>query len=251
MPKDLFSKQSKLYAKYRPKYPKKIYEAIYNLLIKYEIPFHTAWDCATGNGQVAFELSKKFNQVYASDISSNQIKFARSKDNIFYLVEPAEQSSIDKDSINLITVAQGLHWFSTKKFFKEVKRVSKKPAILAVWCYATCKFNDPYINEIFIKFYKEILKNYWESERKLVETGYATIQFPFIEIQNTQFEYETFFTKKQFLGYVNSWSSVVKFKDIHSFNPVFLLKDFLNPFWKEHQRKKIVFPLYLKNFLID
>ncbi|MBO9702916.1 MAG: class I SAM-dependent methyltransferase [Sporocytophaga sp.] len=36
-----------------------------------------AWDCGTGNGQVAYELAKTFENVFVTDISKSQIDHAR------------------------------------------------------------------------------------------------------------------------------------------------------------------------------
>lgn len=47
MSKDLFSNQAEGYAKYRPVYPKELFDHI----LQYVIEKNTAWDCATGNGQ--------------------------------------------------------------------------------------------------------------------------------------------------------------------------------------------------------
>ena len=63
--KDNFSKQSDLYSKFRPGYPKQLFEFLLPLLpVK-----NSAWDCGTGNGQLAVTLSKYFTEVYATDIS--------------------------------------------------------------------------------------------------------------------------------------------------------------------------------------
>ena len=47
--KDNFSKDSDLYAKYRPTYPKELFTYLFDLVENKDF----AWDCATGNGQVA------------------------------------------------------------------------------------------------------------------------------------------------------------------------------------------------------
>ena len=56
MLKDLFSKQAEDYAKYRPVYPKELFEYI----LQFVTEKNTAWDCATGNGQAAFALAQYF-----------------------------------------------------------------------------------------------------------------------------------------------------------------------------------------------
>jgi len=76
--KDQFSAQSKFYKKFRPTYPQELYYAIY----KEVNSFGRSWDCGTGNGQVAQVLAETFDQVYASDLSANQIKEATNQENI-------------------------------------------------------------------------------------------------------------------------------------------------------------------------
>ncbi len=84
--KDNFSHQSANYANYRPQYPKPIFDEIKKHLNGTE----NAWDCATGNGQVAKELSKFFDDIKATDISENQLKQAPKLSNISYSIQPAE-----------------------------------------------------------------------------------------------------------------------------------------------------------------
>ena len=77
--KDNFSKQSVGYAQYRPVYPQQLYVFILSNVTNKQ----TAWDCGTGNGQAAKELTKVFDKVYATDISQKQIENAIKKDSIF------------------------------------------------------------------------------------------------------------------------------------------------------------------------
>ncbi len=67
--KDSFSGHSAQYAQYRPHYP----EAFYSFLVQLIPERNHAWDCGTGNGQVAVALSSYFKKVVATDISANQL----------------------------------------------------------------------------------------------------------------------------------------------------------------------------------
>jgi hypothetical protein len=87
--KDYFSGQSKIYAAFRPTYPQELYQFIFQHLKNRS----AAWDCATGNGQVARYLSEHFETVYATDISRQQIDNAFQANNIHYSVSKAEQTS--------------------------------------------------------------------------------------------------------------------------------------------------------------
>ncbi|MDQ3854643.1 MAG: class I SAM-dependent methyltransferase [Thermoproteota archaeon] len=76
--------------------------------------------------QGAVFLSEYFEQVIASDASKEQIENAQPRNNIRYEVFPAERTTLADDSVDLITIAQALHWFDLYDFYKEVKRVLRK-----------------------------------------------------------------------------------------------------------------------------
>src|SRR5680860_585604 len=103
--KDNFSIASDKYARFRPVYPKELYDYLVSLVPDRK----KAWDCGTGNGQVARELANFFDQVFASDISKEQIKNAPPNGKIIYLVQKAENTSFPDNTFDLITVAQAIH----------------------------------------------------------------------------------------------------------------------------------------------
>jgi len=78
--KDNFSTGSDKYAQYRPTYPVDFFEYLKSIVPVRE----KAWDCGTGNGQVAYELAKIFDKVFATDISQAQIDNAQHAGNITY-----------------------------------------------------------------------------------------------------------------------------------------------------------------------
>ncbi len=103
--KDNFSIQADVYAKYRPDYPKELFDFILSHIHSKGI----AWDCATGNGQTAKELAKHFEKVYATDISQKQLDNAEQASNIFYSIQAAEQTNFPANSFDLVSVSQALH----------------------------------------------------------------------------------------------------------------------------------------------
>lgn len=130
--KDYFSSQAKTYAAFRPTYP----ESLYQFVFTYLNGRHAAWDCATGNGQVAQRLSRDFSSVYATDISEAQLDNAYKASNIFYSIAGAENTAFADRQFDLITVAQALHWFDLPMFYDEVRRTLKDGGLLAVWGYS-------------------------------------------------------------------------------------------------------------------
>jgi hypothetical protein len=238
--KDIFSKQSDYYARFRPEYPEELYQTIF----KETDRFNQAWDCATGNGQVARKLSLTFSKVEATDISENQISRAVRRPNIEYRISKAEKSPFPDQSFDLITVGQALHWFDFGRFFKEVERVGKRPFVFAAWTYSLIKINKD-LDKILSKFYGDTLLKYWEPERRHVESGYDSIPFPFPEVQTFHFLYRNTWSPDQLLGYLNSWSSVVNFKNRRGIDPVDIFKKEMADIWTNGSFE-VTFPITLK-----
>ncbi len=114
--KDNFSNHAADYAKYRPVYPQALYDYLFSLVDSKNY----AWDVATGNGQVATQLAQVFSKVLATDLSEKQLKQAVLLTNIEYRVQTAEEDFDETQQFNLITVAQAIHWFDFKAFYKQV-----------------------------------------------------------------------------------------------------------------------------------
>lgn len=129
--KDYFSKQSTDYARYRPRYPDSLFSYLASLVSTHDC----AWDCATGNGQAALGLADHFENVIATDISEAQLSGAFQHPRIRYKVALAEAAGFPAESVDLITVAQALHWFNVDAFYEEVNRVAKPGGAIGVWCY--------------------------------------------------------------------------------------------------------------------
>jgi ubiquinone/menaquinone biosynthesis C-methylase UbiE len=165
MAKDLFSEQSKLYAQFRPTYPKELFDYILQFVEERK----TAWDCATGNGQAATALAEYFEKVEASDISEAQISNAVKRENIEYHICSAETTPFRDNNFDLITVAQAYHWLNWKEFYIEAIRVGKPNAVVAIWTYNTLFSNDEKLNAIIRHFYLDITGLYWDKERKYVD----------------------------------------------------------------------------------
>src|SRR5215213_1501492 len=110
MPKDFFSKQAADYAKWRPGYPKELIEYI----ISFVQHRNTAWDCATGNGQAAILLADHMDHVFATDLSAEQLKYAKPHPKITYSQSSAEHTQFEPNTFDLVTVAQSYHWLDHK-----------------------------------------------------------------------------------------------------------------------------------------
>lgn len=240
-PIDNFSAGADKYAIYRPVYPDELYRFIY----QYVPGFSSAWDCATGNGQVATQLATRFKTVYATDISKEQLANAKQAANIIYSQQRAEETSFSNHSFDLITVAQALHWFNFDAFNTEVKRLLKPKGVLAVWLYDVLTI-EPTIDSLFQNFYHHTIGPYWDAERSHIDNHYNSIPFPFTEIACPLFHIEVNWTLADFEGYLNTWSGVKKYIAANGINPVDSFIFDIGKLWPAGTLKKVIFPLYLK-----
>lgn len=239
--KDNFSLQAAEYVLYRPTYPKELYDYLYTLVRSND----WAWDCATGNGQVATILAQKFKKVYATDISEKQLQQALKLPNITYNVESSDKASIADDSFDLITVAQAIHWFNFDAFYSEVKRTLKPGGVLAVIGYGLM-FIDKRVDRVIYKLYENMLGKYWDSERRYIEEGYKTIPFPFEEIIAPHFQIKTSWNFNQMIGYLNTWSALQHYKKANDRNPLEYLLTELKEAWGNDAVKDVHFPVLLR-----
>lgn len=239
--KDNFSTQSDQYAKYRPTYP----DALYDYLLSIVPGRENAWDCGTGNGQIAQVLARSFEKVFATDISRQQIDNAVLHKRIEYTVQPAERTSFPDSTFDLITVAQAIHWFDFDAFYREVRRTIRNRGVLAVIGYGLIRTN-PSIDRIISTFYQDVVGPFWDKERRYVDENYQTIPFPFQEISTPHFDNDFEWSFDHLIGYIGTWSAVKHYEKKNARNPVDLIRDELKKNWGDTAMLKGTFPILLR-----
>jgi len=236
---DNFSTGSSEYATFRPESPKEIFDFLFSRMDNFNI----AWDCGTGNGQVAATLADRFRVVYGTDISQAQLDLAKQAGNILYLQERAEQTSLPDNSIDLVTVAQAIHWFDFEKFYAEVNRVARPGALIAVWTYSNMKIS-PAIDEVIDNLYMNITGPYWDKERAYVDEAYRTIPFPFEEVQAPEFGIAKQWNIAQVAGYLRTWSGVKHYQQKENQDPVSMIMDDLKKAWGSDELREVRWPIH-------
>jgi len=236
--KDNFSHNSPLYAQYRPSYPQEVFDFLKTILPGRE----RVWDCATGTGQIAEKLVDLFDEVEGTDLSKNQLRYAFPHPKIRYTKQLAEQTDFPDNHFDCITVGQAIHWFDFDKFYAEAKRVLKPDGLLIVLGYGNIQMANEEVIRVVSKLSSEILEGYWDPERQYIDDNYENIPFPFEELSHPDFFIRDTWRREQLMGYLNTWSAVKHYKDMHEMNPI----DLIIPELPDFHEVEITFPVLLR-----
>ncbi len=211
---DHFSGHAGDYSRFRPGYP----EELYSWLTRQTAAHDLAWDCAAGSGQAAAALATHYQQVIASDASAEQVANAdRGHANISYQTFPAEQTPLERASLDLITAAQALH------------RIT------------------PEVDRIIDSYYEKVVGPYWPPEHRMIETGYSDIAFPFDEIEVPRFPMQTAWTLPQLLGYIDIWSATKRYSKVNGQSPIPALHEqLLSECDEPETARTISWPLHIR-----
>ncbi len=240
---DHFAPVAASYAGFRPTYP----EPLFTWLAQVTPGQDLAWDCAAGSGQASRDLARYFVRVVATDASRAQIEAAEPHSGIEFRVAAAEASGLPDTSVDLITVAQALHWFDLDRFYAEARRVLKPSGVLAVWTYGVLALEGEEINACVQTFYHETVGPYWPPERRHVESGYHTLPFPFAEMPSPRFNMEILWSLSELLGYFRSWSATGRYIAERGTDPVDILAEKLAPLWGgSDDLRRVTWPLSLR-----
>jgi len=239
---DHFSEHAQDYARYRPCYSADLFEYLAGTAPARRL----AWDCGTGNGQAAVELVKHFQRVVGTDASDEQIASAFQHERIEYRVERAEETSLEPDSVDLVTVAIAVHWFDFEAFYRQVRCALKPGGVLAVWTYGL-PVVDAGVDRALARYYGQVLAGYWPERIRYIEEGYRTLPFPFPELTPPAFQMEAEWELEQLLGFLHSWSATRKYANERGTNPLKIIWPELAAAWGDAAQKRVVcWPLQMR-----
>jgi len=240
--KDHFSASAADYATFRPRYPAELFDFVASLPERREC----VWDCATGNGQAAVPLAERFDRVIASDASAEQIAHATPHPRVSYGVGLADESGLDAESTDLVTVAQALHWLPLDRFTAEVRRVVVAGGVLAVWCYTRPVLDDE-LDPTVLGYYAGTCGPYWPADRKLVEQGCRGVAVPIDEVPAPPLNIESHLTLREFGGYVRTWSATNRLAKETGRDPVVHLENELRSRWGgDDERRLVRWPIHVR-----
>jgi SAM-dependent methyltransferase len=239
--KDHFSDRAARYATYRPQYP----AALAAYLTSIAPATETAWDVGCGSGQFSTQLGDRFARVIAADASADQIALAQPHSHVEYVIATAEQPPIEDHSIDLITAAQAAHWFDLPSFYREVERVARPNAAIALFTYGITVVDGP-PREIVDHLYYDALETWWPPERRHTENGYAHFEFPFAEITPPSIEMAVDWTVDELIGYIGTWSAVRALERAEGDATTQKVAEDLRATWGDVARRRVSWPLGMR-----
>jgi len=237
---DHFSAQATSYALSRPHYPQPLFDYLQDLVGAQAV----VWEAGCGSGQATADLATRFARVYATEPSAAALAHAPQIDRVSYANETAENTQLSDASVDLIVVAQALHWFDQPAFFAECERVLRPGGVLAVWSYQD--FHPPAEIAAACCGFRDRIASYWPSQRTLVDQGYADTDWPFEAIDVPSFAMMVDWELGQLIGYLSSFSAVVRCAKQTGSDPVMAFVDQFAAQWGDaHASKRIRWPLKL------
>lgn len=234
-----FDQGGQAYARFRPEYPRELAA----FLAAAAPDRRLAVDVGCGNGQLTQLLAAGFERVAGIDPSADQIANATPHERIDYRCAAAERMPLPDASASLVTAAQAAHWFDLPAFYGEVRRIGRPGAVLALVSYGVLALDralDPVLDARFQAFYRDEIGPYWPAQRKLVDTGYATIDFPFEEIAPPALDIRCEWSLPQFLGYLTTWSAVRSAREAGREQLLTAFADDIAAAWGDAGRRRLV-----------
>ena len=244
--KDHFSQVAGAYASWRPTYPDALFQAI-----RAVVPARASvWEPGCGSGQATHGLAKRFAHVLATDPSAGQLaqhwaaSAAAATGKIQLAVEPAETTSLGGHSVDVVAVAQALHWFDRPRFFAECERVLRPGGVLAAWTYQDLEFPADLLPAA--DAFRAQIEAHWPPERADVDAGYAAYAWPFPALPSPALQLAADWNLSQLLGYLGSLSATARCKAGSGRDPVETHADALTAAWGEPARLRAMrWPLVL------
>jgi len=155
-PTKRFSNRAKLYANFRPGYPKELISFLRNKLNL--SPLHLIADVGSGTGLLSKLFLDNGNVVYAVEPNLEMRQEAESifgRDQNFHSVDgTAEHTTLAEHIIDFVTVAQAFHWFDKRLARPEFKRILKPNGKVIL------VNNDRKITDGFMQEYEGLLLKY-------------------------------------------------------------------------------------------
>jgi SAM-dependent methyltransferase len=239
---DHYSSLADAYARHRPRYPDALYAWLASLLPRRDL----AWDAGTGSGQVAVALADYVERVVATDASAGQLQRAVRHERVEYRNERSEQVTLQPRSVDLVTAGAAVHWFDLDGFYREVRRVGAPDGVVALFSYGPRDFAAA-AGPLVSHFHDEILGPFWPERIQYVHDRYATLPFPFDELEPPPLAMTVLWTFHDLLAFLETWSAAQRYFDRHGTRASEAIASALAEAWGDpSHRREIRWPIFVR-----
>lgn len=231
------------YSTFRPTYPAALYRWLSGLCPSHD----AALDCATGTGQAAVALADYFSQVVATDTDPAQIASATPDERVSYVVVGAEEIPAELGRFDIVTIAQGAHWFDLPLFYERLRPLLRPDAVIAIWGYSHPRISSE-IDAVLTPLLFDAVDPWWAQGNRVIMDHYRSIPFPWEEIAAPEFTIEEHWTLADFFGYVRTWSAYKRMLAEGQPDPLISVANQLNEqcLWSPEATRPVVFDVYLR-----
>ena len=175
-----FSDRVHDYKKYRPGYPAAVVEHLFE--VGFLGPDFVVADVGAGTGIFTRRLLETDLRVVAVEPNDEMAAALRQdlgdRAGLDIVVAPAEATSLPDGSVDLVTVAQALHWFDPSRTRPEFLRITRPPhRMMAVWNRRDTT------SSAFLRDYESLLYEFgvdyaaivqrWDSEQSMLGAFYG------------------------------------------------------------------------------
>ncbi|XP_077240192.1 uncharacterized protein LOC143881080 [Tasmannia lanceolata] len=164
-------------------------------------------------------LAMIYKNVIATDASAEQLAHAPKLPSIQYHHTPSTMT-IDElahdiapqGTIDVVTVAQAIHWFDLPTFYQQVNWVLRRPhGVIAVWCYTKPQVNNS-VDTVFWRLFSNS-ESFMDPAREMIKDEYKSLDFPFDPVEGLDHTGPIVFEAKKlmdfdvYLTYIRSGSA--------------------------------------------
>jgi SAM-dependent methyltransferase len=192
-------------------------------------------------------LARYFERVIATDASAEQIAQAEPDPKVQYRVADSASSGLADNSMDMVTVAQALHWLDLKAFYAEATRVALPGGAVVIWGYGDPILETEPLQKTLHAFNRGTIEEFWMPERLILLERYAKIPFPFREIETPQMDLEREWTLSELVGYLRTWSATANYVKQKRIDPIPGIESKLAKDWGEKERRRLIrWPLHIR-----
>lgn len=254
--KDLFGHvgQAEMYKVYRPVYTQDIVDYVLSKVPENQRGLYV--DVACGSGQLTRLISPFFSKSVGIDRSLEQLSQA-SDSKTEYMTGSAFKLPFADKSVDLLTVAQALHWLLPyETFFEEVQRVLKKGGVFVTIAYSFPQLVDQSANAITTRFYVDLLGArkspgepgcWWETNRPTIDGHYMDIDYP-CSVDRAELPSIVCMSISHFVNYMRTFSAYRTYMESHTDDPLVAVENELKEVFGAVKEIQVINPFFAVSF---